>query len=329
MALRLTVAEEVWPLASAFTISRGSKTEARVVTVTLEGEGGVVGRGECVPYARYGETVEGVVQALEAARPRIEAGITRSEVPGLLKPMAARNALDCAFWDLEAKRAGEPVWRLAGLKEPPGSLVTAYTLSLGEPAAMAEAASRERHRPLLKLKLGRPGDRARLEAVRKAAPDTRLIVDANEGWSESDLPELLALSSDLGVELVEQPLPADADSALEGVRRRVPIGADESAHDQRSLGQLEGRYDALNVKLDKTGGLTEALALAEAAKIKGFRLMVGCMVSTSLSMAPAALVAQLADFVDLDGPLLLARDREPCIRYDGSLMHPAPAALWG
>ena len=324
--MRFTVAAEVWPLAGAFTISRGSKTEAKVVIVMLE-DGGAIGRGECVPYARYGETVESVTEALEGARPRIEAGIGRDAVAEVLSPMAARNALDCALWDLEAKKAGVPAWRLAGV-EAPGDLITAYTISLGEPDAMAEATARERHRPLLKLKLGRPGDRQRLEAVRKVAPDSRIIVDANEGWSETDLPELLAVSADLGVELVEQPLPADADEALRHLRHPVLIGADESAHDRRSLASLEGRYDAINIKLDKTGGLTEALALADAAVAKGFRLMVGCMVSTSLAMAPAFLLANAADFVDLDGPLLLARDR-PGIRYDGSLMHPAPSALWG
>jgi L-alanine-DL-glutamate epimerase-like enolase superfamily enzyme len=324
---RLAIAAESWPIAGAFTIARGSKTEARVVVVTLV-QDGAVGRGECVPYARYGETVEGAVAALEAARGRIEAGLPRSGVAAHIRPMAARNALDCALWDLEAKRTGIPVWKLAGIDEP-RPLVTAYTLSLGDPGEMAEAAARERHRPLLKLKLGREGDIARLEAVRRAAPDVRLVVDANEGWSEADLPGLLAACAAAGVELVEQPLPAAADGALARLKRDVPVCADESAHGPERLAKLVGRYDAVNIKLDKTGGLTEALAMADAAHALGFEIMIGCMVATSLSMAPASLAAQGAAFVDLDGPLLLARDREPAIRYDGSFMHPPGPALWG
>lgn len=325
---RLTVTHESWPIAGKFTISRGSKTSAEVVVVTLE-EDGAVGRGECVPYARYGETVEGVITALEAARPRIEAGLGRDGVPEVLAPKAARNALDCALWDLEAKRSGQPVWKLLGMAEPK-PLVTAYTLSLDTPEAMRQAAEKAAHRPLLKVKLGRGvEDIERLRAIRAGAPASRLIVDANEGWQPEALPALLGACAELGVVMVEQPLPAGNDGSLLGLPRAVPVCADESAHDRHGLGALLGRYDALNIKLDKTGGLTEALALASAARAEGLQLMVGCMVATSLSMAPAMLVAQEAMFVDLDGPLLLARDREPGIRFEGSLMHGAPRELWG
>jgi L-Ala-D/L-Glu epimerase len=324
---RLTVVHESWPIAGKFTISRGSKTAADVVVVTLE-EDGAVGRGECVPYPRYEETVPGVVAALEGARAAIEAGCSRSDVAELLGPHAARNALDCALWDLEAKRAGTPVWQLAGLSEPQ-PLVTAYTLSLDTPQAMAEAAAKSAHRPLLKLKLGRDGDADRLRLIREAAPQCRLIVDANEGWGLDILPAMLAACAEARVELVEQPLPAGNDEALRGMARAVTICADESAHDRAGLDALAGKYDALNIKLDKTGGLTEALALARAAEDRGLKIMTGCMLATSLAMAPAMLVAQFGEVVDLDGPLLLQKDRVPGIRFDGSLMQPSPSALWG
>jgi len=325
--MRLTVAAESWPIAGSFTISRGSKTAADVVTVTLEHDGHC-GRGECVPYPRYQETVPQVMAALEAARPAIEAGATRAAVASLLAPHAARNALDCALWDLEAKQTATPVWRLAGLAEPKPA-VTAYTLSLDTPEAMAEAAAKAADRPLLKLKLGRDGDRDRLTRIRAAAPRSRLIVDANEGWAPDTLAAMLAACADAGVELVEQPLPAAADEALRHVTRPVIVCADESAHDRAGLDALVGKYDAINIKLDKTGGLTEALAMARAARDKDLRIMVGCMLATSLAMAPAFLLAQFAEVLDLDGPLLLARDREPGIAYDGSLMFPPPPALWG
>ncbi len=325
--MRLAVAAESWPIAGRFTISRGSKTHADVVVVTLEKDG-ITGRGECVPYPRYAETVPGVVAALEAARPAIERGIARADVPGLLAPHAARNALDCALWDLEAKNAGKPVWQLAGLAEPK-PLVTAYTLSLDTPEAMGEAAARASARPLLKLKLGGESDVERLKRIRAAAPASRLIVDANEGWTAENLPQMLRACADAGVELVEQPLPATQDEALRGLSRPIAVCADESAHDRAGLGDLVGKYDAINVKLDKTGGLTEALALAREARLRGLGVMVGCMLATSLAMAPASLVAQLADVVDLDGPLLLKRDRAPGIRFEGSVMSPPPPALWG
>lgn len=325
---KLTLKHESWPIAGSFTISRGSKTSAEVVVVTLE-EDGAVGRGECVPYGRYGETVEGVLSALEAARPRIEAGLEHNEVPDALEPRAARNALDCALWDLDAKQSGKPVWELLGMAEPK-PLVTAYTLSLDSAEAMRKAAEKASHRPLLKVKLGRgEGDFERLRAIRAGAPASRLIVDANEGWKPEELPALLEACAELGVVMVEQPLPAGNDGALLGMRRAVPVCADESAHDRHGLEALLGKYDAINIKLDKTGGLTEALGLAGAARAEGLQLMVGCMVATSLSMAPAMLVAQGAQVVDLDGPLLLARDREPGIRFEGNTMFWPSRELWG
>jgi L-alanine-DL-glutamate epimerase-like enolase superfamily enzyme len=324
---QLTIAEERWPIAGSFTISRGSKTEAHVITVTLR-DGEHTGQGECVPYPRYEETVPQVMAALEAARPAIEAGATRTDVPGLLAPHAARNALDCALWDLEAKRAGKHVWQLAGLPEPK-PVVTAYTLSLDTPEAMGEAAAKAAHRPLLKLKLGREGDAERLRLIRRSAPRSRLIVDANEGWSAQNLEAMLAACAEARVELVEQPLPAGDDEALRGIRRAVTVCADESAHGLDTLDDLAGKYDAINIKLDKTGGLSPAIALARAARQRNLRIMVGCMLATSLAMAPAMLLTPWADFVDLDGPLLLKQDREPAIRFEGSLMHVPPVSLWG
>ena len=327
MSLRLTVRVERWPLASTFTIARGSKTEAVVVVAELS-DGAVVGRGECVPYARYGESVEGVVAAIEAMAGYIESGGERLRLQSAIGTGAARNALDCAFWDIEAKRAGQPVWRLAGLAEPK-PVTTAYTLSLGEPEAMAAAAAKAAHRPLLKVKLGTADDAARIAAVRTAAPNARLIIDANEGWRADNLARNMAACADAGVVLIEQPLPAGDDAALAGLARAVPVCADESLHDRASLAQLAGRYDAINIKLDKAGGLTEALALAQEARAHGLALMVGCMVGTSLAMAPAMMLAGQAAVIDLDGPLLLARDRDPGLRYEGSTVHPPQPALWG
>jgi L-alanine-DL-glutamate epimerase-like enolase superfamily enzyme len=323
----LSIAHESWPIAGNFTISRGSKTPAAGVVGTLEAEGHP-GRGERVPYPRYNETVEGVVSALETARARIETGFTHSDIPNIVKPRAARNALDCALWDLEAKRTQKPVWQLALLQQP-RPMVTAYTLSLDTPEVMAKAAAEVAHRPLLKLKLGHEGDVERLRLIRQAAPASRLIIDANEGWTPGTLPELLKVCAEVGVELVEQPLPVTDDEALRHITHDVAICADESAHDRNNLYLLVGKYDAINIKLDKTGGLTEALALAQAAKDMNFKIMVGCMLATSLAMAPAMLVAQSAHVIDLDGPLLLARDRNPGITFDGSLMYPPPPELWG
>lgn len=323
----LTIAHESWPIASSFTISRGTKTAADVVVVTLS-ENGVVGRGECVPYPRYDETVPQVIAALEAARGLIEGGLTRTEIARNIAPKAAQNALDCALWDLEAKRTRKPVWQLAGLAEPQ-PVVTAYTLSLDTPEAMAKAAAAASDRPLLKLKLGREGDEERIDAIRKAVPKARLMVDANEGWSGSALPSLLKACAKAGIEMVEQPLPASADEALRSADRLIPICADESAHDASGIKALVGKYDAINIKLDKTGGLTGALALARAARENDLKIMVGCMLATSLAMAPAMLLAQFASVVDLDGPLLLKGDRSPGISFAGSLMYPPPSALWG
>ena len=325
--LRLSVSHESWPIAGNFTISRGSKTTADVVVVSLS-DGAFIGRGECVPYPHYRETVEGVVACLEAARDKIEPGFTHADVLNLVGLHAAQNALDCALWDLEAKRSGKPVWQLAELHEP-HPMVTAYTLSLDTPQAMVAAAEAASDRPLLKLKLGQEGDAERLRLIRKAAPTSRLIIDANEGWTAEQLPELLKVCHQVGVELIEQPLPAGRDDALRHIEHPVTICADESAHDRWHLDELVGKYDAINIKLDKTGGLTEALALAEAAAARNFKIMVGCMLATSLAMAPAMLVAQFAQVIDLDGPLLLARDRKPGITFDGSLMYPPPSELWG
>jgi L-alanine-DL-glutamate epimerase-like enolase superfamily enzyme len=327
MSPALSVHIERWPLAEKFTISRGAKTEATVVVAQLV-DGRHRGRGECVPYGRYGETVEGVAAAIEAQRDAVAHGLDRLGLQTTMPAGAARNALDCAFWDLDARRQGMPVHRLAGLP-PPRPLVTAYTISLGSPDEMAEAAARAAARPLLKIKLGGAGDPARLAAVRRAAPATELIVDANEAWDPTNLAENLAACADAGVTLVEQPLPAADDAALAGMKRGIAICADESVHDSASLPGLAGRYDAVNIKLDKTGGLTEALRLAAAAERAGLGLMVGCMVATSLAMAPAILAAQRARVVDLDGPLLLASDRPDGLVYAGSLVHPADPALWG
>ncbi|MGI9513037.1 MAG: N-acetyl-D-Glu racemase DgcA [Anderseniella sp.] len=326
---KLTVAHESWPIAGSFSISRGTKTTAEVIKVTLE-QDGAIGVGESVPYARYDETIAATLEAMQAARTEIEAGCTRADVPEILRLHAAQNALDCALWDLEAKLTGTPVWQLAGLVKEPEAVITAYTLSLDTPEKMAEAAANASARPLLKIKLGGDGDHERLRAIRAAAPDTRLIIDANEAWRPADLDNHLAVCAETSVELVEQPLPAGDDDALSALGRTdVLICADESAHGRKDLHELAGKYTAINIKLDKTGGLTEALALAGAAEDQGFEIMIGCMLATSLAMAPGHIVAQRARVVDLDGPLLLARDREPGIRFDGSLMHPPPPALWG
>ncbi|MBM3526976.1 MAG: dipeptide epimerase [Alphaproteobacteria bacterium] len=326
-ALSLTVRTETWPIAGSFSISRGAKTEAAVVVAELS-DGRHRGRGECVPYARYGETVEGVAQALEAMGEAIASGLDRTALQSAMPAGPARNALDCAFWDYEAKRAGRPAHALAGLPAP-RPLVTAYTVSLGAPEAMAEAARAAAARKLLKVKLGGQGDPERIAAVRAAAPASELIVDANEGWTEANLAENLAACAAASVALVEQPLPAGDDAALGRIARPIPVCADESVHGRASLAALVGRYDAVNVKLDKTGGLTEALAMAAEAERLGFALMAGCMVATSLAMAPAMLLAQRARTVDLDGPLLLAKDRPGGLRYEESLVYPAEPALWG
>jgi L-alanine-DL-glutamate epimerase-like enolase superfamily enzyme len=286
------------------------------------------GRGESVPYARYGETPDGIVAAIEAVRPVLRRGLDRGALQRAMPAGAARNALDCAYWDVNAKQTGRRVHELAGLG-PPGPLTTAYTISLGSAAAMAAAAERAAWRPLLKVKLGGDDDGTRIAAVRRAAPRAQLIVDANEGWNPDNFEANLAACADAGVTLIEQPLPEGRDEALTRIKRPIPVCADESVHDSASLDALVGKYDAVNVKLDKAGGLTEALALAAEAERRGFAVMVGCMVATSLAMAPAMLVAQRASWVDLDGPLLLASDRADGLRYEGSLVYPSDPVLWG
>ena len=321
--MSITVTRDVFPLAEAFTISRGSRTEAQVLTVQIR-RGQVTGWGECVPYARYGETLESV----EAEIAGLPEGISRRDLQAALPAGAARNAVDCALWDLEAKASGQRVWELAGLPAP-GPEITAYTLSLDTPERMEASARKHAARPLLKIKLGTPDDMPRLEAVRRGAPEARIIVDANEGWSAEVYAELAPHLLRLGVALVEQPLPAGEDAALIGMDRPVPVCADESCHDRGSLSGLAGKYDVVNIKLDKTGGLTEALALREAALAAGYGVMVGCMVGSSLAMAPAVLVAQGAQVTDLDGPLLLAGDRRTPLVFDDRGVHPPEAALWG
>ncbi len=319
----IEVRTQAFPLARVFTISRGSRTEAKVLSVTIT-RNGISGWGECVPYARYGETMESVTRQIEA----LPIEISRQELQDALPPGAARNAVDCALWDIEAKAAGKPVWELAGLRAP-GPEITAYTLSLDTPEAMEAQARDNAARPLLKIKLGTPDDMPRLEAVRRGAPDARIIIDANEGWSAEVYAELAPHLIGLGVELVEQPLPAGADDALREIERPLPVCADEACHDRASLPGLKGKYDVVNIKLDKTGGLTEALALRAAAEAEGYGIMVGCMVGTSLAMAPATLFAQGVGWTDLDGPLLLAEDREPPLVFDDLGVHPPLPALWG
>ena len=321
--MSIEVTRDTFRLAQVFTISRGSRTEAKVLTVKVT-RNGVTGWGECVPYARYDETLESV----EAEIMGLPADVSREALQGLLPAGAARNAVDCALWDLEAKASGKRVWEMLGMPEP-GPEITAYTLSLDTPENMRAQAEKNAFRPLLKIKLGTPDDMPRLEAVRAGAPSSTIIVDANEGWSAEVYADLAPHLVRLGVALVEQPLPAGDDDALIGMDRPVPVCADESAHDRASLPGLKGKYDIVNIKLDKTGGLTEALALRNAARAEGYDVMVGCMVGSSLAMAPAVLVAQGALVTDLDGPLLLAEDRDHALTFDDRGVHPPEPALWG
>jgi len=325
--LTLTVEETVFPLAEVFTIARGSRTEARVVTVSLS-DGTNVGWGESVPYARYNETVDGVIDTIKELESDLKNGLDRQALQTRMPGGAARNAVDCAFWDLESKQAGERAHILAGVPfmEPQ---ITAYTLSLADPDTMREKAALHAHRPLLKIKLGGEGDMARLEAVREGAPNTDIIIDANEGWDTQTYKDLAPALIRLGVKMVEQPMPAGQDEALLDVERILPVCADESFHDRKSLPDLVGKYDMVNIKLDKTGGLTEGLLSKAAALDMGFKIMIGCMVGSSLAMAPATLLAQGASFTDLDGPLLLAQDRATPLNFDESGVHPPVPALWG
>ena len=314
-------------LAKAFTISRGSRTEAAVIEVNIQ-HGHLTGRGECVPYARYGESLESVTVQIETLRSQIKGGLTRGALQSALPAGAARNALDCALWDLDAKTANVPAYILAGL-DCLSPTTTAYTISLASASDMQAAAHEAAHRPLLKIKLGGAGDAARIAAVREGAPDSTLIVDANEAWTPELYDENIAACVSAGVVLIEQPFPANDDAALEHLPRPIPVCADESVHDRHGLAALRARYDAINVKLDKTGGLTEALLLAAEGKRLGFQLFVGCMVGSSLAMAPAMLLTAGAQFIDLDGPLLLKNDRPEGLKYDGSLVYPPASALWG
>jgi L-alanine-DL-glutamate epimerase-like enolase superfamily enzyme len=323
---KLAIADERWPLAAVFRIARGAKTEAHVVVASLA-QDGKTGRGECVPYARYGETVAGVIETIESARRDIEDGATRQDLLRLMKAGAARNAVDCALWDLEAKLSGRRAWDIAGLPEP-AETETAFTLSLDEPQTMADAARKTRG-PLLKIKLGGGRDIECLDAVRAARPDAAFIVDPNEGWTIAQLKAYAADLKRLRVSLIEQPLAADADAGLEGYDAPVPLCADESLHTAADLPRIAAKYACVNIKLDKAGGLTAALALAREAQNSGLSIMVGSMVSTSLSMAPAFLLSSLAHFVDLDGPLLLSQDRVPGMRYEGTKMFAPPPKLWG
>lgn len=325
--LRLSATVEVWPLREAFVISRGAKTEARVVVATIS-DGTHAGRGECVPYPRYGETPEGVLAQVAAYADRPASDLDRETLQARMPAGAARNAVDCALWDFEAKRSGRRVADLAGLASPQPA-TTCFTISLGTPEEMAAKARAASHRPLLKLKLGGAGDAERVAAVRAAVPSARLVADANESWTIDAMPTLMAACRAAGLELVEQPLPAGQDEALAGIERPVPLCADESVHTACDLPRLARLYDAVNIKLDKTGGLTEALAMTQAARALGLKVMVGCMVGTSLGMAPALLLADNAAWVDLDGPLLLARDHAHGLRYDGGTVFPPNAALWG
>lgn len=314
---------EIFPLAQVFRISRGARTQAEVVTVIYEKDG-IIGRGECVPYARYDETLESVIKQIEDLPDNIDKETLQETLP----PGAARNAVDCALWDFECKKLDQRIWETANIQKPEKN-ITAYTLSLDEPENMFKQAEKNSNRPLLKIKLGTPNDMPRLEAVRKGAPSAEIIVDANEGWDAEVYSQLAPKLVKLGVKLVEQPLPADKDDDLIGLPRPLPICADESCHDRKSLEKLIGKYDFVNIKLDKTGGLTEALLLKNEALEAGFKIMVGCMVGSSLAMAPATLIAQNATFVDLDGPLLLAQDRQHGLLYDESWVHPPVKDLWG
>ena len=328
MPYSLNIHTEAWPLAGAFRISRGTRRVSDVLMVEVN-DGNYVGRGECFPYARYGEDIDSVQKQLNSVRSEIEHGLDRQALLNVLAPGAARNAVDCALWDLEAKRAGLRVWDLANLPAPE-PVTTVYTLGVDEPAIMGERARENSDRPRLKLKM--TGDGADLERVRnihKNAPNARLVVDANEGWSIEQYLEYAPQFKELGVEMIEQPLPSTDDEQLSGVDRPIPVCADESCHDRATLPALVGKYDMINIKLDKTGGLTEALNLRDAALKQGLSIMVGCMIGTSLAMAPGILVAQAATIVDLDGPLLLAEDRNPGLSFTGSIIHPPEPRLWG
>jgi L-alanine-DL-glutamate epimerase-like enolase superfamily enzyme len=324
---RMIVRHETFPLAGVFRISRGARTEANVVVAEID-DGTHRGRGECLPYPRYGETVGGVMAQIESLAGAVAGGLDRAALQEALPPGAARNAVDCALWDFEAKQAGSRAWDLAGVPEPQPLDIT-YTISLGTPAEMAAQTREHADAPLLKLKLIGEGDLERVRAVREASPNARIITDANEGWAADLYRELAPSLGELGVELIEQPLPAAGDGALAEMEHPVPVCADESCHVAADVSALADRYDFVNVKLDKTGGLTEALRLVRAAEDAGLGIMVGCMVGTSLGVAPATLLGFAARYADLDAPLLVAKDRPDALSVEGSVLEPPRAALWG
>jgi L-Ala-D/L-Glu epimerase len=323
----VSVRVERFATAGAFVIARGSKTHVDVVVAEVR-EGEATGRGEATAIYYLGETADGLAEEVRAAAPLVADGASRHDLLAAMPAGGARKALDCALWDLEAKLAGKPVWQLVGLPEPK-PLLTAFTISLGELSAMEAAARAAARYELLKVKLSGEDDEQRIAAVRRGAPHARLIIDANEAWGGEDIEAKAAAMRELRVELIEQPVPAGQDARLDGVRAAVPLCADETIHDRATLEAAVGRYQYINIKLDKTGGLTEALALATAARERGLELMTGCMLSTSLGVAPAFYVGMKSRFVDLDGPLLLAEDREHGILFEGSEMHPPTRELWG
>jgi len=327
MSLSVQVEAQRFEIAGGFKISRETRTHAQVVVVTLQ-DGAHIGHGECVPYPRYGETLESVQAQIGEIAEVLKEGLTRDQLVEAMPAGAARNAIDCALWDLDAKRTGKRAFELAGT----GALkpvTTAFTISVDTPEIMAEKTRAAAHRPLLKVKLAGPGDDARIAAVRQAAPDSTLIVDANEAWDKSCFEANMAACEAAGVALIEQPLPSSDDGLLAGLKRRVVICADESLHPGKSIDGLAAKYDAVNIKLDKAGGLTAALKLVRDARAQDLKVMVGCMLGTSLAMAPAVVIAQEADYVDLDGPLLLAEDRKPGLRFEGSTLYPPEPELWG
>ncbi|CAG9001489.1 MAG: L-Ala-D/L-Glu epimerase [Candidatus Celerinatantimonas neptuna] len=325
--MQLQIYQQSWPIDGVFAISRGSRTEAKVILVELS-EGGFTGRGECVPYARYNETLDSVTTQINNLTSALDNELTRDELANLLQPGAARNALDCALWDLECKRRGQSIWSILGITPKP--LTTAYTLSLDTPENMQQKVIQHRERPLFKLKLAGQGDLERVSAVRQGAPNARIIVDANEGWDEHIYRQIVPELVKLNVEMIEQPLPAKDDYILEKLEHPIPLCADESCHVSSDLPRLIGRYEMINIKVDKAGGLTEALILKEKAQQVGLDIMVGCMLGTSLSMAPAFVAAQSAKVVDLDGPLLLSEDRPNGFKFSKqSEMQLLKPQLWG
>ncbi len=324
----LNIIVEDWPITGTFRIARGHKTHARTLVVNLN-DNDHTGRGECVPYARYGESVDSVSAQIETIRRALENGLNRQDLQQALPAGAARNALDCALWDLDAKMRGEPVWKLAGLAQPK-PVQTALTITIDQPQIMAQKAQTASSFPVLKLKLAGDGsDLERLSAIHKARPDARLILDANEGLTPGQLKALLPDLERLSVVLIEQPLPVSDDHHLADLASPIPLCADESLHTSADLDRLSALYGAVNIKLDKTGGLSEAIQLAQEAKARGLTIMLGCMVGTSLGMAPSLLLGDMADFIDLDGPLLLQGDRTPGLVYDEAWVHTPAPDLWG